>query len=72
MLTEGRFRTALKLVLVGITDSHRYSSHSFRIGAATEAGAAGAHPDDIKVSGRWKSAAYQGYIRRPHITGLSI
>ncbi len=40
-----------------------FNSHSFRIGAATSAGAAGVPESTIKVLGRWKSLAYQQYIR---------
>ena len=45
--------------LVGLN----FNSHSFRIGAATSAGAAGVPESTIKVLGRWKSMAYQRYIR---------
>ena len=40
-----------------------FNSHSFRIGAATLAGAAGVPESTIMVLGRWKSMAYQQYIR---------
>ena len=40
-----------------------FNSHSFRIGAATSAGAAGVPESTIKVLGRWRSMAYQQYIR---------
>ena len=36
-----------------------YASHSFRIGAATTAAAAGLPPALIKTLGRWKSNAYE-------------
>ncbi|XP_061185469.1 uncharacterized protein LOC133193520 [Saccostrea echinata] len=41
----------------------RYRSHSFRIGAATEAAMRGIPDQIIKEWGRWKSGAYSSYIR---------
>ena len=42
-----------------------FSSHSFRIGAATSAARAGVPDHLIQVLGRWKSDAYKQYIRTP-------
>jgi len=39
------------------------SSHSFRIGAATAMGSLGFQDKDIQAVGRWKSQAYDRYIR---------
>ena len=39
------------------------TSHSFRIGAATEAAMRGIPDHTIKQWGRWKSGAYVSYIR---------
>lgn len=44
--------------------SHQFASHSFRIGAATEAATSGLPPGVIKRIGRWRSEAYKRYIRR--------
>ena len=63
-LTQSCFQRLLKTFLKTYPNGHRFSSHSFRIGAATAAAVKGHHPDSIKAAGRWKSNAYQGYIRK--------
>ena len=42
-----------------------YSGHSFRIGAATTAARQGEAETTIKMLDRWKSSAYQLYIKTP-------
>ena len=44
-------------------DSTGYSTHSFRIGAASTMSQLGFSDDDIRSIGRWKSTAYNSYIR---------
>ena len=42
---------------------HAFNTHSFRIGVATSAAQAGIPTPQIKLLGRWRSSAYQCYIR---------
>ena len=68
-LTDGLFFTRQQyallisntLKLAGIDDKH-YNTHSFRIGAAKEAGFSDVQ---IKMLCRWKSEAYQLYVHTP-------
>ena len=49
-----------------------FSSHSFRIGAATVAGCNGIRDHLIQGVGRWKSNAFQSYIRTPSVAVASL
>ena len=49
-----------------------YSGHSFRIGAASSAAAAGVPNHLIKAMGRWNSEAYLLYMKTPPETLASI
>jgi len=44
-----------------------YNTHSFRIGKATDMAKAGCTATQISLAGRWKSSAYQRYIKLSHI-----
>ena len=45
--------------------SSLYTGHSFRVGGATTAAAAGLADWEIKMLGRWSSDSYQRYIKAP-------
>ncbi len=45
--------------------SRAYAGHSFWSGAATTAAERGMEDSVIKMLGRWKSSAYQRYVRTP-------
>ena len=63
-LTRPRLVSLLRKALasVGLVPGN-YAGHSFRSGAATTAAACGVPVDIIKTLGRWRSEAYQLYIR---------
>lgn len=65
-ITYKYFSTCLKQSLgcAGIQSDH-YSSHSFRIGAASYAASVGLSDTTIQHMGRWKSVAFKRYIRMP-------
>ena len=62
---------AVEWILFGDWDSlpwavkECYARHSFHIGVATTAAECGLQDSLIKALGRWKSLAYQIYIRTP-------
>ena len=62
-LTRSSFVAKLRETLeVAGVDCSGYSSHSFRIGAATTAASRGIQDSLIKTMGRWQSIAYQLYV----------
>jgi len=64
-LTRHEFQLVLKKATeaAGLHARH-FTSHSFRIGAATAAAASGSSSQQIQTAGRWLSTAYLGYIRQ--------
>ena len=66
MLTWQMFSSIVKGILARLSLSEgNYNTHSFRIGAATAAMEAQIPEAHIKMLGRWRSDAYQLYIRTP-------
>lgn len=52
-------------------DTARYKTHSFRVGAATEAVTSlGLTDNEVQRLGRWNSNAFRAYIRMPNFTAL--
>ena len=65
-LTRHMFTTELDSLLAELNlNKHHYNSHSFRIGAATTAMQAKIPETHIQMLGRWRSDAYQRYIKTP-------
>jgi len=64
MLTRDMFASALTKILYKLDLNARlYNTHSFRIGTATSGNQADMPDLHIKTLGRWRSDAYQRYIR---------
>ena len=74
-LTRSQLVKGIRKMLEAYSDINprNYNSHSLRIGAATIAASTGVPETDIKRLGRWKSTAYQLYIRPPQseLTNIS-
>ncbi|KAM4036363.1 uncharacterized protein ACNLHF_015289 [Anomaloglossus baeobatrachus] len=63
-LSQFQFTAVLKKCLTILGESpNAFTSHSFRIGAATEAARWGLEPDIVKKIGRWESSRFKSYIR---------
>lgn len=72
-LTRYQFTAVLSKVLTFLgVDTKLYKSHSFRIGAASFYHLKGESDEQIKIMGRWKSRAFQTYIRIPRHNLVSI
>ena len=64
-LTRSLVTDRLRAILLSSGLPGDFSSHGFRIGAATSAARAGVPDHLIQVLGRWKSDAYKQCIRTP-------
>ncbi|KAM5158288.1 integrase/recombinase xerD homolog [Mantella aurantiaca] len=63
-VTKYQFAAVLHKCVAYLGLGHlKFSSHSFRIGAATEAARLGLHTDVIKRLGRWESNRFKLYVR---------
>ena len=63
-LTRHAFSKALDKALEELQmDLSQFNTHSFRIGTATSAKQVGTSDSHVKTLGRWKSDAYQKYVR---------
>ncbi|XP_068742958.1 uncharacterized protein [Montipora capricornis] len=64
-LTRSLLTSWLRQIMDNAGIQGNFSSHSFRIGAATVAARNGVPDHQIQTLGRWSSNAYQLYIRTP-------
>jgi hypothetical protein len=73
-LTRQKLTSVLRSLLeaAGYRNTHQYSSHSLRIGAATAAAGSGLPTWLIQAAGRWRSDAYKLYIRTPKKKLLAV
>eukprot|EP00079_Xenopus_tropicalis_P035206 XP_017948977.1 PREDICTED: micronuclear linker histone polyprotein-like [Xenopus tropicalis] len=63
-LTRFQFGKVLRIVLQDVGEKpNDFGTHSFRIGAATEAARLGLGDDMVKKIGRWESRRFQSYVR---------
>lgn len=62
-LTRYQFNSVLQKALSTISHQGHFSTHSFRIGRATDMAAQGVPDQIIKTSGRWRSQVFSSYVR---------
>jgi hypothetical protein len=73
-LTCARLNSILRERLDGFVegDVNNFSSHSFRIGAASMMGSLGFADEEIKALGRWSSRAFEGYLKLPRAKRMAV
>ena len=63
LLTQDKFSKLVRETVLAAGWSGNFTSHSFRVGAASTAASLGAPDDLIKALGRWNSDAYLLYVK---------
>jgi Phage integrase SAM-like domain len=72
-LTSAKLNSILRERLEGYVDDARcFSSHSFRIGAASMMGQLGYGDSDIMALGRWSSRAFESYVKLPRAKRVRV
>jgi hypothetical protein len=73
-LTARKFNRLLKELLGDSTTpgEKAFSSHCFRIGAASRLGNLGYSDEDVKAMGRWSSRAFEEYLLHPRTKRAAI
>jgi hypothetical protein len=73
-LTAKRFNSILKETMTGQGQEgdRTFSSHCFRIGAASRLGSLGYSDEDVKAMGRWSSRAFEEYMLHPRTKRAAI
>ena len=71
-LSLRRFNDYLRLVLEEKISYGIITCHSFRQGLVTLMAERGATTEEIMVAGRWNSAAWETYVKRPKLTRVRL
>ena len=69
-VSRQQFASVLRKAIGFLGEEGQYCTHSFRIGAATCAAAAGFSSEQIQLWGRWMSSCFQSYFRLPPLSAL--
>lgn len=66
-VTIQQFTIVLRNAVAIASLPNRFTTHSFRVGKATQMASDGQPDHLIRRAGRWKSSAYQGYLRPENV-----